>query len=186
MATKATMKFKNCYSERRKKDEFYREGGGERKTRQDQLTSASITEMAKRFGIDAIESKANQTMADEKLQNVLYGNDYTQMFKSKEEMLNVKRNLNTLFERIPARIRKETFGDKVENFVNAYTENNEQTLTQLNNLGLVSKTQLEQVQNYNKEKAALKQKQIDAEIKRYIERNNITLNTGVKNEQVEE
>lgn len=178
-------KFKNVYSEQKIKKEFFTKGGGERKTKQDQITSASITEMAKRFGIDAIISKANQMNADQYLQDQLYGHDYSNMFKSKEEMLNVKKNLNTIFERIPAKMRKEIFNDKIENFVTAYTENNENTLTELNKLGLVSKTQLEQVQNYNKEIKKQKQIEIDNQIKSYIERNGLTNieNTQKKGEE---
>lgn len=114
--------------------------------------------MAKRFGIDAIIAKAEKTVIDSiSLQDKLYGNDFTKLFKSPEERLNVKRNLNRLFELIPARIRKNEFNDNVADFVNAYTTNDENKLKKLQDIGLISKTQLDQVKEYNTEMNKKKQ-----------------------------
>ncbi len=147
------MKFKNHYSQIGKKEGFKIKYDAEDLTDQSQLSSASITEMAKRYGIDAIIAKAEQknVEANSALANKLYGNDYTQMFKSKEELLNTKKRLNNLFENIPARIRKEQFNDNPMEFINAYTCNDETKLGKLAEIGIVSKSQLESVKNYNKQ-----------------------------------
>lgn len=177
-----TIKFKNAYTEERKKEEYYREVSEERKTNQDQITSASITEMAKRFGIDAIMAKANQTQIDENLQNELYGHDYTKMFKSKDELLKTREKLKQLFERIPAKIRKEKFNDKVENLLNAYTDNNIEQLKELNKIGIVSKTQIEQVENYNKKIELEKNEKFNKQMQEYIKLNKIEL---IKKDKIE-
>lgn len=149
------IKFKNHYNQIGKKEGFKTKYEAEDMTDQSQLSSASITEMAKRYGIDAIIAKANQRNIEAgQLQDKLYGNDYTQMFKSREELLNVKKKLNNVFENIPAIIRKEQFGDNVMNFINAYTSNDEVKLGKLAEIGLVSQTQLETVKAYNANKKA--------------------------------
>lgn len=144
------------YDKIRKKEEFFTEYDKEKAvdmTDQSQLCGASIVEMAKKFGIDAIIAKAEQRMVDNnKILDQLYGNDYTKMFNTTENMLNVKKKLNNLFENIPARIRKEMFNDNVSEFIQAYTTNDETKLNTLNKIGLVSDTQLEQVRNYNESK----------------------------------
>lgn len=146
----AGIRFKNRYSEQRQKDEFYTECDQTQVTDQSQLCGASIVEMAKRFGIDAIIAKAEKTVLDnEKIQDQLYGHDYTKMFKSSDERLNVKNKLTNLFENIPARIRKEYFNDSIANFIDAYVTNDEKKLTQLNKLGIVSNSQLEKVVEFN-------------------------------------
>lgn len=143
-------KIRYRYSEMKKKPEFYRPTESkETLTDQSQICSASIVEMAKKFGIDAIIAKAEKMEIDDRLKDKLYGHDYTKMFKSREELLNTKKRLNNLFENVPARIRKEIFNDSVEEFINAYTYNDETKLTQLNRLGLVSDTQLDNVKKYN-------------------------------------
>lgn len=145
--------FKNYYENRKRHDEFkWKQKDKTSLTDQSQLCGASIVEMAKRFGIDAIIAKAEKTIVDNiNLQDKLYGNDFTKLFKSPEERLNVKRNLNRLFELIPARIRKTEFNDNVADFINAYTTNDINKLTKLEEIGIVSKTQLEQVKQLNKE-----------------------------------
>ena len=139
--------FKNHYSQIGRKEGFSIKYEDEDMTDQSQLSSASIVEMAKRFGIDAIIAKAERTNieADSLLAGKLYGHDFTQMFNSKEEMLNTKKKLNNLFENIPARMRKELFNDNPMEFVNAYVTNDEKKLTELSKVGLVSQTQLESV-----------------------------------------
>lgn len=151
------IKFKNHYSQIGKKEEFKVKYTAEDKTDQSQLCSASITEMAKRFGIDAIIAKAQQTTIDTNLQDKLYGNDYTQMFKSKEDLLNVKKKLNNVFENIPAILRKQLFNDNPMEFINAYTTNDEIKLGKLKEIGLVSETQFEQVKQFNAQRKAEKQ-----------------------------
>lgn len=162
MTTK--IKFKDKYSSIGKKgDEFvtkYSENA-EDMTDQSQVVSASIVEMAKRFGIDAIIAKAEQKVVENQaILDQLYGHDYTKMFTNKESMLNAKNKLNTIFEKLPARIRKEYFNDNVTEFVDAYTYNDERKLEQLNKLGIVSNTQLEEVKGYNKKIKLEKEEQI--------------------------
>ena len=79
--------FKNHYSQIGKKEGFAIKYEDEDMTDQSQLSSASIVEMAKRFGIDAIIAKAERMNieADSLLAGKLYGHDFTQMFNSKEE-----------------------------------------------------------------------------------------------------
>ena len=154
-----TIKFKNHYSQIGRKEGFKIKYEAEDLTDQSQLSSASITEMAKRYGIDAIIAKAEQRNieANSALADKLYGNDFTQMFKSKEELLNTKKKLINVFENIPARIRKEQFNDNPMEFINAYVSIDENKLSKLADIGLISQTQLEAVKNYNKQK--LKEKQ---------------------------
>lgn len=160
MAT-AKIKFKNKYDTIGRKDEFARKLTKEDMTDQSQIIGASIVEMAKRFGIDAIIAKAEQRIVDnEKLLDKLYGNDYTKLFTSKEEMLNTRKKLIGMFETIPARIRKEVFNDNVGEWLNAYTMNDETKLGQLNKIGLVSDSQMEQVKTYNKNKRLQMQEEI--------------------------
>lgn len=143
------MTFRNYYSTKEKKQEFQKIVEGESLTDQSQYASASIREMAKRFGIDAIMAKAEQMTATESLKDHLYGNDFTKMFKSKDELLNVKKRLRERFELIPARMRKTIFNDDIEEFVNAYTYNDINKLTELNKVGIISTTQLEQAIAYD-------------------------------------
>lgn len=160
-----TIKFKNHYNQIGRKKDFTIKYEAEDMTDQSQLTSASICEMAKRYGIDAIIAKAKQTNieADSMLAGKLYGHDFTNMFNSKEEMLNVKKRIGNLFENIPAEIRKTIFKDNPINFINAYVTNDENKLEQLENIGIISKTQLEQVRNYNKNKKAIAEENINRE-----------------------
>lgn len=147
---KTKTKYKNYYGTIGRKEEFFTSyPNAEDKTDQSQLASASITEMAKRFGIEAIESKATRMYIEAgKLQDQLYGMDLTKL-ADKETMLNTKKKLNNLFNNIPAKMRKDMFHDSVEEFINSFTFNDEEKLTQLNKIGLVSKTQLENVKAYN-------------------------------------
>lgn len=145
------MTFLNYYNTIGRKEDFKRKITGESLTDQSQYVSASIREMAKRFGIEAIMAKAEQLSATESLKDNLYGNDFTQMFKSKDALLNTKKKLREQFEKIPARLRKTLFSDNVEEFVNAYTYNDTNKLKELNKVGIVSDTQLEQAIAYNKE-----------------------------------
>lgn len=156
------MKFKNFYNNRKVKEEFFtKQENREELTDQSQITSASISAMAEKFGIDAVIAKAQQkNIESETLKAQLYGNDFSQMFKSKEEMLNTKNKLNRLFEKLPARIRKEEFNDNVVNFVNAYTNGDEKKLESLNKLGIVSDKQLNYVKNMNETKQAEKNENI--------------------------
>ena len=148
-----TIKFKNAYENKRNEKFFTKIDYEDDPTDQSQIIGASMREMAKKFGIDALIAKAEQTMINESLQNELYGNDYTNMFTSKEHLLNVKKNVHNLFERIPARIRKEIFNDNVQEFLDAYTTNDENKLTTLNKYGIVSDSQLNAVKQYNINKA---------------------------------
>ncbi len=141
--------FKNHYSQIGRKKDFGIKYEAEDMTDQSQIVGASITEMAKKFGIDAIMARAEQLNVDDKLKDQLYGHDYTQMFNSREELLNVKKKLNNVFENIPARIRKETFNDDPMEFINAYTSNDETKLEKLKEIGLVSNTQFNQVKEIN-------------------------------------
>lgn len=183
--------WKNSYDSREVQKEFFTKIKGEDKTDQSQLAGASIVEMAKKFGIDAIIAKAEQTYINENLQDKLYGHDLTSMYQSKEELLNVKKKLNNLFENIPARIRKEVFNDDPAEFLNAYTFNDETKLAELNKLGIVSDTQINQVKEYNqmkaKEKAEAKlreqfvnelQKQGDTLYENFKKTGNVTNNSG--------
>lgn len=145
------MKFLNTYMTRVKKPEFFTNIKNDNDmTDQSQIYSASITEMAKRFGIDAIIAKAKQTQIDQSVMDKLYGHDLTKLYTDRAELLNTKKKLNNLFENIPAIIRKQEFNDSVEEFINAYTYNDEKKLEKLNKLGIVSTTQLENVKEYNK------------------------------------
>lgn len=158
----AKLKFKNSYESRGKKPEFYTKyKENKQMTDKSQIYSASITEMAKRYGIDAIISKAEKDYLDNQaITDKLYGYDLTNGFKSKEEMLNIKKRVNNLFENIPARMRKEYFNDNPMEFVNAYTTNDENKLTMLNKLGIVSDSQLENVKKYNKDLKEARNEQI--------------------------
>lgn len=158
------MEFKNSYSIIGRKDDFKIKYEEKDMTDQSQLASASITEMAKRYGIDAIMARAEQMEVNEEVKNRLYGNDYTQMFNSREELLNTKKKLNNLFENIPARIRKEVFNDEPMEFVNAYTSNDENKLDKLQKIGIISESQMEQVRAYNQNK-----RQIELENKKRAE-----------------
>lgn len=147
------MNFRNRYSvlKETEKDrkQFKKELTDERLTDQSQLERASITEMAKKFGIDALMAKAEQNYINEDLQNKLYGIDYTKMFTSMDELLKTKKKLNRVFEQIPARIRKEEFHDNVAEFVTAYTSSDENRLERLNKYGIISDSQLNNVKTRN-------------------------------------
>lgn len=166
------MKFKNTYSERKAKPEFYKKIEGDDLTDQTQITSASIVEMAKRFGIDAIIARAEAMEVNDEFKDKMYGNDITKMFTDKAEMLNTKKKLTNIFEKIPARIRKEKFNDDVAEFIWAYTQNDEGKLTELNKIGIVSTTQLENVKEENKRKAiAAKEEQTRINFIKELEKN---------------
>lgn len=145
----AKINFKDRYCEERKKEEFYTEPEQTQMTDESQLCQASIVEMAKKFGIDAIIAKAKQTEIDDNLKNQLYGHDFSDMFKSREDRLKVKNKLNNVFENIPAQMRKELFHDDVTKFVDAYVTNDIEKLTGLNKVGIVSDSQLQQVKDFN-------------------------------------
>lgn len=153
------MKFKNRYSGQGRKEEFFtKQENKEDLTDQSQISSASISSMAKKFGIDALIAKAQKmNIENEKILDQLYGNDYTKMFTSRDELLNTKKKLNNLFEHLPAKMRKEVFNDNVMEFVNAYTTNDENKLTQLHKLGIVDEHQLNSVKSYNANIRAQKQ-----------------------------
>ena len=191
-----TIKFKNHYNQIGRKKDFKIKYHAEDMTDQSQLSSASICEMAKRYGIDAIIAKAKQTNieADSALAGKLYGHDYTNMFNSKEEMLNVKKKLNNLFENIPAEIRKKEFNDDPMQFINAYTTNNENKLSKLADIGIVSKSQLEQVKKFNANRRAIEaenltrqnfinelEKQQGAMYENFKKNGNITFNNMANN-----
>lgn len=151
-----TIKFKNHYSQIGKKEEFKVKYDEKDMTDQSQLCSASIVEMARKYGIDAIIAKAEQRNLEAgAIQDKLYGHDFTNMFKSREELLNTKKKLNNIFENIPARMRKEYFNDNPMEFINAYTSNDEKKLGKLAEIGLVSETQLNAVKTYNANKRAV-------------------------------
>ena len=165
------MTFRNYYTTKERKPEFQKLVEGESLTDQSQYASASIREMAKRFGIEAIMAKAEQLTATESLKDHLYGNDFTKMFKSKEELLNVKKRLREQFELIPARMRKTIFNDNVEEFVNAYTYNDINKLTELNKVGIVSTSQLEQAIAYDtKLKETAKENQLKSKFVAELEK----------------
>lgn len=160
----AKLAFKNYYATIGKKEEFYTEQKDkESLTDQSQLANASLTEMAKKYGIDAMIAKAEQaTIEAGKLQDILYGNDFTQMFKSREDLLNTKKRISNIFENIPARMRKELFNDDVKEFVHTYTGTDEKKLEALNKIGMISDTQLQAVKKYN---ANIKAEQLERETK---------------------
>ncbi len=150
------IKFKDRYSEQKIKEEFYTTPDKTEMTDQSQYASASIVEMAKKFGIDAIIAKAEQTQVNDAVKDQLYGHDFTNMFHSAEERLNVRNKLRNVFENVPARIRKSVFNDSIANFIDAYVTNDETKLTELNKIGLVSDTQLANVKQFNAEMNAAK------------------------------
>lgn len=153
--TKTTKKFKNYYDTIGIKPESHIKYKAKDMTDQSQLASASISEMAKKFGIEALKSKAEKTYIDSlQLQNQLFGHDFTKMNQSKEELLNIKRKLTNMFNCIPAGMRKELFQDNIHKFLETYTSNDEVKLQKLVNVGLVSESQYNQVvTNNNKLKA---------------------------------
>lgn len=144
-------KINTYYSKIGKKKEFFTKILDKKEvTDQTQLAGASIKELAKKFGIDALKSKAKQmTIENQELLDKLYGHDYTNMFKSKEDLLNTKKNLNNAFEKIPAQLRKVLFKDDVTEFVHAMTTNDEIKLKELNKYGIISDTQLNSVIEHN-------------------------------------
>lgn len=144
------MKRVNQYETRKIKKEFQRNPAKEKDlTRQDQVVQASITEMANRYGIDAIIAKAKAKEVDQVVMDKLYGHDLTEMYQDKSQLLNVRNRLTNVFNNIPAGIRKEMFHDRPEEFVQAYMINDEKKLEALQKVGIVSKTQLEKVKKYN-------------------------------------
>lgn len=148
-----TLAFKNHYSGIGEKKEFWIEPDQEELTDQSQIVGASIVEMAKKFGIDAIIAKAEQrNIESEKLKDILYGHDFTKMFNSAEELLNCKKNISNYFENVPARMRKELFNDDINEFVNAYTSSDEKKLSKLNSVGIISDSQFMAVKEQNTRK----------------------------------
>ncbi len=149
---KKDLVFKNKYSQMGRKEEFDLDYSKEDMTDQSQAINGSITEMAKKYGIDAIIAKAEQMQVNDSIKDQLYGNDYTLMFNSTEELLNTKKRIKGLFESIPARIRKEVFNDDIAEFLNGYTTNDINKLKALNKIGIVSDTQIKNIEDYNKQK----------------------------------
>lgn len=148
--TKKKITFKNSYNTVGHKPEFGIKYKAEDMTDQSQHASASISEMAKKYGIEALMSKANKQYVDSiALQDQFFGHDFTQMQQSKEDLLNVKKKVTNLFNNIPAAIRKTVFNDNIQNFLDTYTSNDVNKITALRNIGLVSDTQLNAVVNYN-------------------------------------
>lgn len=148
-----TIEFNNTYCSRRKKPEFFTTPDTENDlTDQSQLANASIKEMAKKFGIEALENLARKQYLEEgsKLKDTLYGNDFTKLHTSKEELLNTKKKVAKLFEQVPAILRKELFHDNPIEFVNAYVSNDENKLSGLHKAGIISDTQINIVKEYNR------------------------------------
>lgn len=146
-------------------------------TDQSQLVSASIVEMAKKYGIEAIISRAEQTKLEAgSTQSELYGIDLTNGFKSKEQMMGVGNKLKTLFERIPARIRKEHFNDQVGTFIEKFTSGEINTMTKLNEIGLISDTQLNGIKTkINEQNEIAKEMERKNEFIKALETNKSTL-----------
>lgn len=118
---------------------------GESLTDQSQHANASIREMAKKYGIDALMDKATRTYIDSlKIQEQFYGFDLSKNFNSTEEILSTKNKLNKLFELIPAGIRKTEFNDNPQSFVEAFTGKDSKKIEILNKYGIISDTQLNQ------------------------------------------
>lgn len=142
------MKRNNYYNTIGTKEEFKTKiAEMESLTNQDQLASASIVAMAEKYGIEAIIAKAKQQELEAgQTQSMLFGIDISQGFKSREQMLGVGQKLNTIFERIPAKIRKEIFNDKVGNFIDKYTNGDLKTAIEMEKIGLMSKKQVQSIQ----------------------------------------
>lgn len=179
--TKA-IKFKNRYNTIGTKKEFWKEYDQKDMTDQSQLAGASIVEMAKKFGIDAIISKAEKMEIEVgNLQDQLFGHDLTKTFQNNTELLETKKKLSTVFERIPARMRKELFNDNTEEFLNAMTHNDEKKLEQLNKIGMISDTQLTKVKEYNKKlRTEAEENRIRKEFTKALEENKNELYTQFK------
>lgn len=161
--------FKNKYEQRKREEFFTKYENNEKKTDESQHCQASITEMAKKFGIDAMISLAKQrTLEAESTKSAIYGLDLTKGAKSKEEILNIKNRLNNVFMNIPAIIRKEMFKDNPIEFINAYTSGDINKLTELNKIGLLSDTQLDNVKSYNEK--ILKEQKEAIQRKSFIEK----------------
>lgn len=182
------VKFKNTYTERRKKEEFYRKVPKDSQTRQDQVYQASITLMAQKFGIDAIISKAQQDMAGQEFQNMVFGMDFANCLQDKESMLNTKIKLVRAFEQIPAKIRKEQFKDNVNNFVESYYTTDVEKLKILNKYGLIGEQQILKVQEYNQKIAEQEKQRRTQAIQDYLAENkmlNIKNTTEIKEDNNE-
>lgn len=118
---------------------------GESMTDQSQHANASIREMAKKYGIDALMDKATRTYIDSiKVQDQFYGFDLSKNFNNTEDILSTKNKLNKLFELIPAGIRKTEFNDNPQAFVEAFTGKDSKKIEILNKYGIISDTQLNQ------------------------------------------
>lgn len=118
---------------------------GESLTDQSQHANASIREMAKKYGIDALMDKATRTYIDSlQVQEKFYGFDLSKNFNNTEDILNTKNKLNKLFELIPAGIRKTEFNDNPQSFVEAFTGKDSKKIEILNKYGIISDTQLNQ------------------------------------------
>lgn len=165
MATKK-IKRKNYYETIGKKEEFWRKIEDKtHKTNQDELERASISVMAEKYGIEAIQRKAEQMYIEAgALQDKLFGHDLTNMNTVKEEILNTKNKLGEIFNLIPARLRKTLFNDNVGEFVNSYINGDEQKLTELSKHGLVSEKQLNKVKIAREQREA-KRKEEETKIR---------------------
>lgn len=163
------MSFKNKY-ERRQRTEFWKKYENNQKvTDESQQSQASITEMAKKYGIEALEMKAMKTNIEaSELQNRLYGNDLTKSFNSREELLKTKMKLNKEFEKLPAVLRKQLFNDNVVEFVNAYTSEDLNKLEVMKNHGIISETQLNNVKTYINNKELARKEELNR--KQFIDR----------------
>lgn len=152
--------FEVSYNSNIKKDNFFRKVSAESLTNQDQLANAKISIMAEKFGIDALISKAKKQTIELDLQAELYGNDLSNFITNKTDLLQTKANIRRLFERIPAIIRKETFGDNVENFIECYTSGNVEKLEKLVPCGIVNNNQINALKEHY---ANIEKQRIEAE-----------------------
>lgn len=182
MTTK--IKFKNNYNQMKIKEEFFREIKGESRTDQDQLAQASITIMAEKFGIDAIINKAKMMEPDENTKLQLYGRDLTQFINNKADILNLKRDLTNVFERIPAAMRKEYFNDDVVNFVDAYSSGDVKRLEVLQKYGLIHENQVENVKNHYKKIEEVNNKNFENKVAEAVKAQLANLGE-VKNEKLD-
>lgn len=185
MATKQKIKFETMYNSNRIRKEYFRKIEGEHQTNQDQLAEAKLSVMAEKFGITALMSKAKQTEINEDLQAELYGNDLTTMITDRTNLLQTKENLRKTFTRIPAIIRKNEFGDKVENFVEAYTSGDLEKLKKLNKIGLIDNLQIEKLNKFNEDRKNEYEKAKMQEFEKYAKKMNyVKAVIGDNNEKI--
>lgn len=136
-----------------RKEQFWRTIKGEHMTNQSEAIDGNVRLMAEKYGIETLMSEAERrTIEKESLQAELYGNDLTQKNMTKEAILESKKKLESMFNRIPARLRKEMFADDVTKFITKYTSQDLNELNELKKVGIISENQYEKVKQYNKEK----------------------------------